>query len=109
HRRVVLLAGIPGVWVAAVCLLTVAAVVPPGAGLALTAAVLVPGVAVLGMRRAQVERLRLPARWTSWLIVAVHEEEAELAEAIRPRPGTWRDGLAAAAALVTVVGASIVM
>lgn len=29
HRRVVLLAGLPGVWVAAVCLLAVAAVVPP--------------------------------------------------------------------------------
>ena len=109
HRRVVLLAGVPGVWVAAVCLLTVAAVLPPAAGLALTAAVLVPGMAVLGMRRARMERLRLPARWTSWLIAAVHEEEAELAEAIRPRPGTWRDGLAAAAALITVVGASITM
>ena len=109
HRRVVLLAGVPGVWVAAVCLLTVAAVVPPAAGLLLAAAVLVPGAAVLGMRRARMERLRLPARWTGWLIAAVHEEEAELAEAIRPRPGTWRDGLSAAAALVTVVGASILM
>jgi cation:H+ antiporter len=109
HRRVVLLAGIPGIWVAAVCLLTVAGVVPPAVGLALTAAVLVPGVAVLGMRRARMERLRLPARWVSWLIAAVHEEEDELAEAIRPRPGTWRDGLTAATALVTVIGASIVM
>ena len=109
HRRVVLLAGVPGVWVAAVCLLTVAAVVPPAAGLLLAAAVLVPGTALLGMRRARMERLRLPARWTGWLIAAVHEEEAELAEAVRPRPGTWRDGLSAAAALVTVVGASILM
>jgi len=32
HRRVVLLGGVPGVWVAVVCLLTVAAVVPPVAG-----------------------------------------------------------------------------
>ena len=32
HRRVVLLAGLPGAWVAAVCLLTVAALVPPAAG-----------------------------------------------------------------------------
>jgi cation:H+ antiporter len=107
HRRVVLLAGIPGIWVAAVCLAVVAAVVPPGAGLALTAAVLVPGIAVLGMRRARMERLRLPRGWSGWLIAAVHEEETELAEAIRPRRGTWRDGLAAAAALVTVVAASI--
>jgi len=109
HRRVVLLAGIPGVWVAAVCVLTVTGVVPPAAGLALTAAVLVPGTAILGMRRTRMERLRLPARWASWLAGAVHEEQDELAGAIRPRPGTWRDGLTAAAALGTVVGASIAM
>ena len=54
--------------VAAVCLLVVAAVVSPAAGLALTAVVLVPGIAVLGMRRARMERLPLPAGWSSWLI-----------------------------------------
>jgi cation:H+ antiporter len=109
HRRVVVLSGVPAVWVAAVCLLTVAAVVAPAAGLALAAAVVVPYVAVLGMRRARMERLRLPAGWVRWLVAAVHEEEAELAEAIRPRPGTWRDAVAAAGALVVVVGASTVM
>ena len=95
HRRVVVLSGVPAVWVAAVCLLTVAAVIAPAAGLALAAVVLVPYVAVLGMRRARMESLRLPARWRRWLVAAVHEEEAELAEAIRPRPGTWRDAIAA--------------
>jgi hypothetical protein len=95
--------------VAAVCLLTVAAVVAPVAGLALAAVVLVPYVAVLGMRRTRMERLRLPTRFIRWLVAAVHEEEAELAEAIRPRPGTWRDAVAAVAALITVVGASTVM
>jgi hypothetical protein len=95
--------------VAAVCLLAVAAVVAPAAGLALAAVVLVPYAAVLGMRRARLEWLRLPAGWVRWLIAAVHEEEAELAEAIRPRRGTWRDAVAAAAALVVVVGASTVM
>ena len=109
HRRVVLLAGLPGVWVAVVCLLTVAAVVSPVAGLALALAVGVPYVALSGMRRARMERLRLPAGWASWLTAAVHEEEAELAEAIRPRRGTWRDGLTAAVALIAVVGASITM
>ena len=109
HRRVVVLSGVPAVWVAAVCLLTVAAVVAPAAGLALAAVVLVPYVAVLGMRRARMGRLRLPARWRRWLVAAVHEEETELAEAIRPRPGTWRDGVAAMAALIAVVGASTVM
>lgn len=109
HRRVVLLAGIPGVWVAAVCLLTVAGVVAPAGGLVLGAAVLVPGIAVLGMSRARLQRLRLPGSWTAWLIAAIHEEEAELAEAIRPRRGTWRDGIAALAALAVVVTASITM
>jgi cation:H+ antiporter len=109
HRRVVLLAGVPGVWIAAVCLLTVTGVVPPAAGLALTAAILVPYVALSGMRRARMERLRMPAAWASWLIAAVHEEETELSEAIRPSRGTWRDGLTAVVALIVVVGASITM
>ena len=39
----------------------------------------------------------------------MHEEETELAEAIRPRRGTWRDAAAAMAALIAVVGASAVM
>src|ERR1700689_3389036 len=109
HRRGIVLAGGPAVWIAAVCLLTVASVVGPAAGLTLTAVVLVPYVAVLGMRRARMERLRLPARWVRWLLAAVHEEETELADAIRPRRGTWRDAIAAAAALMAVVGASTVM
>jgi len=109
HRRVVVLSGVPAVWVAAVCLLTVAAVIAPVAGLGLAAVVLVPYVAVLGMSRARMEGLRLPARWVRWLLAAVHEEETELAEAIRPRPGTWRDAVAALAALIVVVGASTVM
>jgi hypothetical protein len=87
----------------------VAAVVPPAAGLALSAVVLAPYAAVLGMRRARMERLRLPRSWTGWLIAAVHEEEDELAEAIRPRPGTWRDAVTAAGALAAVVGASTTM
>src|SRR5436189_3390880 len=86
HRRVVVLSGVPAVWLAAVCLLTVAAVVAPVAGLGLAAVVLVPYVAVLGMRRARLEGLPLPARWVRWLLAAVHEEETEPAGAIRPRP-----------------------
>ena len=109
HRRVVLLGGIPGVWVAAACLLTVTGVLPPTAGLALAGLALVPYAALLGMRRSRLERLRLPRGWTGWLVEAVHEEETELSEAVRPRIGTWPDGAAAAAALVTVVAASIIM
>ena len=89
-------------------LLTVT-VLSPAAGLVLTAVVLGPYVAVLGMRRDRVEALPLPARWTRWLVAAVHEEEDELAEAVRPRRGTWRDAVAAAGALLAVVTASTVM
>jgi cation:H+ antiporter len=109
HRRVVLLAGVPGACIAVVCLLTVAAVLPPTAALALTAAVLAPYMGVLGMRRTRIERLPLPVAWARRLATAVHEEEVELAEAVRPRRGTWRDAVAAATALITVVGASTVM
>jgi cation:H+ antiporter len=108
HRRVVLLGGVPAVWVAAVTLLTVT-VVTPAAGLALIVVVFVPYVAVLGMRRDQLESLPLPARWIRWLVAAIHEEEAELAEAVRPRRGTWQDAVVAVLALVAVVGASTVM
>ena len=108
HRRVVLLGGVPAVWVAVATVLTVVALAP-AAGLVLTVAVLGPYVAVLGMRRARVESLPLPARWTHWLVAAIHEEETELAEAVRPRRGTWRDAVAAVLALAAVVGASTVM
>src|SRR5260370_116455 len=64
HRRVVLLGGVPGVWLAAVCLLTVAAVVPPAAGLALAGVVLAPYVAVLGLRLAPMAPLNLPSSST---------------------------------------------
>jgi hypothetical protein len=96
------------VWVAAVTLLTVT-VVTPAAGLALIVVVFVPYVAVLGMRRDQLEALPLPAQWIRWLVAAIHEEEAELAEAVRPRRGTWQDAVVAVLALVAVVGASTVM
>lgn len=109
HRRVVLLAGVPGAWIAVVCLLAVAAVVPPKAALALTLVALVPYVTVLGMRRARIEQLPLPARWTRALAAAVYEEDVELAEAIRPARGTCRDAVIAAVALVVVVSASTVM
>ena len=109
HRRVVLLGAVPGIWVAAACLLTVARVLPPAAGLGLAALALVPYTMLLALGRGGMRRLPLPGRWAAWLASAVHEEEAELAEAIRPAPGTWRDGLAAATSLAAVVAASITM
>ena len=109
HRRVVLLSGAVAVWVAAGCLLTTLGVVGPGIGLLLVCAVLVPYVALLGINRERLSRLPLPAAWTRWLTVAVHEEELELDEAIAPSRGTWRDGAVALLALVLVLGASVTM
>src|SRR5215469_1342001 len=45
HRRVILLGGVPGTWIAVACLLTVARVLRPAAGLALAALALAPHVA----------------------------------------------------------------
>jgi cation:H+ antiporter len=109
HRRVVLLGGVVGLWVAGGCLLTVLGVLRPGPGLLVVAAALAPYAALLAMGRARLLALPLPGAWTRWLAAAVHEEELELDEAIRPRPGTRRDALAAAAALVVVLAASVAM
>src|SRR5215469_11656909 len=109
HRRVILLGGIPSIWIAAACLLTVAGVLPPAVGLALAAVMLAPYARLLAVRRSRTGRLPLPGAWAAWLAAAVNEEEAELAAAIRPAPGTRRDALAAAMALATVVVASIAM
>jgi len=59
----------------------------------------------IGFHRRVVVLSGVPGVW----LAAVREEETELAEAIRPRPGTWRDAVAALAALIAVVGASTVM
>src|SRR6516164_6382854 len=47
HRRVVVLSGVPAVWVAVVCLLTVAGVLSPVAGLVLAVAMLAPYAGLL--------------------------------------------------------------
>jgi len=109
HRRVVLLGGIPGMWVAVVCVLAVAGVLSPARGLILAAIIVIPYAGLLALGRRGIARLPLPNRWTAWLVSAVHEEETELSEMIRPSAGTWRDGLAAAAALIVVIAASVTM
>ena len=109
HRRVVLLSGAVGVWIAAVCLLVVVGVLTPLAGLLAVAAVLVPYLVVLGLRPRQLARLPVSRAWTGWLTTAIHEQEAELEEAIHPGRGSWRDGVTGAAALLVVVAASTLM
>jgi len=109
HRRVVLLGGVVGLWVAVICLVTTTGTIPPGAGLVAVLAVLIPYAILLGVGRARLGRLPVARRWADWLAVAIHEEEEELEEVIHPRHGRRADVLVAAAALVAVVVASVVM
>jgi len=109
HRKVVLLGGSVGLWVAAVCLVTTTGTIPPGAGLAAVLAVLIPYLVLLGVGRARLGSLPVARRWEDWLAVAIHEEEQELGDVIHPPHGRRQDVVVGAAALVTVVAASVVM
>jgi cation:H+ antiporter len=109
HRRVIELNGAVALWIAVTCLLVVTGTVSAVAGLLVVLAVLAPYLAILGVGRERLSRLRLPAAWTGWLTAAVSEEELELQEAIHPSRGGGRDGALAALALLVVVGASIAM
>lgn len=109
HRRVVVLGGSVAAWVSVVCLGVVGGIGAPGAGLGLVAAVVVPFVVLLGMRRSAVGRLPMPRRWSRALSLALEEEELELEVALRPRRGRPRDVIVAALALAVVVLASVAM
>lgn len=109
HRRVIVLGGAVAVWIAAVCLLTVAGALPAAAGLVLALLVLGGYLAVLATEGRGLERLRVPGSWSAWLRSAITEEEQELLEAIRPARGRWPDVVIAAAALAVVVIASVTM
>jgi cation:H+ antiporter len=109
HRRVIELAGAVALWIAIVTLVLILGVLQPLVALPLVLAVFVPYLVILGMRRERLTRLPLPAAWVAWLLAAVTEEEIELEVAIHPRRGHARDALAAAGAVVVVVGASVAM
>jgi len=109
HRRVIELGGAVALWVAVVCLLVVVGVLTPVAGLLVALAVFAPYLALLGVGRERVARLRLPPTWVGWLTEAIREEEQELEVAIHPARGHARDGALAALAVLVVVGASMAM
>ena len=109
HRRVIELAGAVALWIAGVSLAVVTGLLSSLSGLVLVLAVLMPYATILGMRHERLTRLRLPGRWTSWLVAAISEEELELEVAIHPRRGHARDALTALGAVVVVVGASVAM
>jgi cation:H+ antiporter len=109
HRKVVLLGGVVGAWMALVCLVTVLGLIPAGAALAAALAALIPYLIVLGASRARLARIPLARRWAAWLAEAVSEEEAELEEVIHPSHGRGRDVAVAGVMLAVVVAASVAM
>jgi cation:H+ antiporter len=109
HRKVVALSGAVALWVAVVCLGVVTGILPVAAGLALAVVVLGLYSVLLGTEGQGLRRVRLPARWWTWLRSAVTEEEIELEDAIRPRRGRWPDVVVAGGALVVVIAASVLM
>jgi cation:H+ antiporter len=109
HPRVIELGGVVALWICATSLAVVTGAVSPFVGLVVALAVFVPYLVALGMRHERLASLRLPVRWTRWLVAAITEEELELEVAIHPRRGGARDAVAAAVALAVVVGASVAM
>jgi cation:H+ antiporter len=100
HRRVIVLTGAIALFIAAVCTLTLLHWLPATIGLLLVLAALGPYAVLAGSRR------RTGAG--RWLTGAMREEEIELHPALEPRSGRF-DLAAVAAALVVVVGASVIM
>jgi cation:H+ antiporter len=109
HRRVIELSGGVALWIAGVTLAVVLGACSAPAGLLLVLAVLVPYTVILGLRHERIAALPLPAAWARWLLAAVTEEETELEVAIHPSRGHVRDAVAALAAVVVVVVASVAM
>jgi cation:H+ antiporter len=109
HRKVILLGGVVGVWIAVVCLVMVLGLIPAAVALVAALAALIPYLIVLGASRAWLARIPLARRWAGWLAEAVSEEEAELEEVIHPAHGRGRDVAVAGVMLVIVVAASVAM
>ncbi|MDA8076579.1 MAG: hypothetical protein M0Z40_15370 [Actinomycetota bacterium] len=109
HRRVVVFQGAIAMWVAAVCLVTVADLVPAVVGLLLALAALVPYGAIVALDRSRWWRRPSPSDLRRWLARAIAEEELELSASIHPARGRARDVVVGAGALVVVVVASVAM
>ncbi len=109
HRRVVILEGATGTWIAAMTLIAVTAGWPAGVGLALVLVAAALYVMVLASAPATLIRLGMPHRAATWLRSAVIEEEMELAEAIHPTPRGHLDSSLLIGSLIVVVAASALM
>ena len=95
HRKVVLLGGVVGIWIAAVCLVTVTGAIPPGGRAWPRCSLVLVPVPDRPGRRAGPAWAACPIarRWEAWLAVAISEEEQELDEVIHPPHGRRVDVL----------------
>jgi cation:H+ antiporter len=109
HRRVVVRDGLTATWVAMVSTVTVTAGLSAGTGIVLILVVVIPYVFVSVTSSGAWGRLGLPDSWVAWMKRAIAEEEAELAEAIRPLPPGRNDVLPICAAITVVIVSSAVM
>lgn len=109
HRRVILMQGAVALWIAAMCTVVIVGALPAAVGLVLVLAVFVPYIVLIAVSPDRLARSRLPSRWITWLVAAVHEEELELEPAIHPERGRVLDAVEALVAVIVVVGASIAM
>jgi cation:H+ antiporter len=109
HRRVVVLGGAVGVFIALVCLLATTGTVAPLSALVFVLAALALYGGLLAAPTRVLGLLRVPEAASAWLRTAVAEEEAELEVAIHPTRGTPLDATVAAVALVVVVASSVAM
>jgi cation:H+ antiporter len=108
HRRVIVFVGGVSLWIAATGLGAVTSTISPITSLAIVLLVFFPYAALCAWPGV-LRRLGVPPRTTEWIQGAISDEESELAAAIHPRRGDWRDGIVAIVALGVVVLASVVM
>lgn len=109
HRRAIALEGSVALPIAVLCLVVVVGLLSAPAGLVLATALLIPYLALLGLRPERIASLRLPPTWRRWLILASTEEELEIEAAVDLQAGTTRDALVAVMATLVVVSGSVVM
>jgi cation:H+ antiporter len=112
HRRVIILEGAVGLWMAAVSIAALAGLIGPVTGLLLVLAILLPYAGLSALRSPHRSRVRMPPALRRWLAEAITEEEAEVSPALHPSAARPRDGISAltgAAALIVVIAASLAM
>jgi cation:H+ antiporter len=115
-RRVVVVDGVVGGWLAIVCLAVVIGPLSPGIGLLVGSVLFVPYVVVVSTQAQARARLPLPQRLRGVLVAGVRQTEQDLSPAEHDlvevgdgHPGSARDAVQAVVAVVVVVFASVQM